>query len=399
MYLSICAQEKDFKKELKDDDIRHYYIPGITDKNVDNIADENKFYSELTCLYDLWKNHRGDIVGLEHYRRFFVTPDSDVWNHENAKKIELIGEKEIKDILDNNDIILCRQYVPAKNALTFCFSTRHNAIDKDSVHYKLFVDWFEYLRHYNYHNDFIDFMIRKMSESNSLYANNMFISNYDTIDEYCNWLFPSLENFRNIYYKEGLPLRSMGYLAEWTMGYWMMYHKKRIYDLYKVVYKDNFKGYMCSFTKEELNIAEKSKEAVELMNRVKTEYNSINVSKTFNFSRRICLSTENEKYIQYIIAANIKYGIVTYLYKSKDYIIPLALKEFICKYHKYVKLNISEDDRRYYIISEKEGLFLFDPNSLSTSLEEHPEGISTKAPMIVFEDIPTVKEIRLVIRK
>ena len=60
----------------------------------DNIDFLNPWYCELTGLYYLWKHCDDDIVGLEHYRRYFV----------NGKG-NLLSENEIRNILKNYDVI------------------------------------------------------------------------------------------------------------------------------------------------------------------------------------------------------------------------------------------------------------------------------------------------------
>lgn len=66
----------------------------------DNIDFLNPWYCELTGLYYLWKHVDDDIVGLEHYRRYFV-------NNKN----KLLSENEIREILKDYDVIVCDKQI------------------------------------------------------------------------------------------------------------------------------------------------------------------------------------------------------------------------------------------------------------------------------------------------
>lgn len=46
------------------------------DDTGDNISLKNRNYCELTGLYWLWKNNQCDIIGVCHYRRFFLEKDA-----------------------------------------------------------------------------------------------------------------------------------------------------------------------------------------------------------------------------------------------------------------------------------------------------------------------------------
>ena len=44
----------------------------LGDDTKDHISEKNPFYCELTGIYWLWKNIDCDVIGICHYRRYFV---------------------------------------------------------------------------------------------------------------------------------------------------------------------------------------------------------------------------------------------------------------------------------------------------------------------------------------
>ena len=163
----------------------------------DNIDFLNPWYCELTGLYYLWKHVDDEIVGLEHYRRYFI-------NNRN----NLLSENEIKNILKNNDVICC--LYNNKSSIFQAFK-KHNfgtyeffSLVKELPDYKLG-------RNYLCGNNFIVF--------------NMFICKKEIIDEYCNWFFTNIAALE--LKKEHK--RYIGYIAEYIFGAWLYSKKLKIY--------------------------------------------------------------------------------------------------------------------------------------------------------------------------
>lgn len=183
-------------KFLPLDNIREKFL--IDQKHEgDNIDFLNPWYCELTGLYYLWKHVDDDIVGLEHYRRYFVND-----------KGNLLSENEIKDILKDNDVI-CKKWVfkehNQKNAYTFL---------KSGVYF-------------SYYNKFLSFLptneknfIKNELNTMPYFAQcNMFICKKKIIDEYLDWLFTYIINFSaNELHKAP---RIIGYVAEFIFGAWL----------------------------------------------------------------------------------------------------------------------------------------------------------------------------------
>lgn len=178
----------------------------------DNIDKLNPWYCELTGMYYMWKHEDEDIVGLEHYRRYFVQN-----NH-------IITKEEIETILKDHDIIMYKW--PHDTA----FQDMDGAGKGKELRFAL--DLVEVLHNKEMRNFFENDMKQK-----GVYEGNMFICRKEVIDEYCQFLFPLLEQF-----DKGHKFRINridGYIAEYMFGPWMKYKQKKIYDCPRVTLDKN----------------------------------------------------------------------------------------------------------------------------------------------------------------
>lgn len=193
-------------KFLPLDNIREKFI--IDEKHEgDNIDFLNPWYCELTGLYYLWKHVDDDIVGLEHYRRYF-------WycNH-------LLDENTIRNTLQNHDIICIR------NGYTFIHPPRtwleQNKKWFDMQKFLIFIKTYVCQDYYNACVNHLN------SDWHAL--GNMFIAKKETINEYCEFIFDVLFNYFEAerFYGRTVPNRMMGYFTEFLLGAWILYNNKK----------------------------------------------------------------------------------------------------------------------------------------------------------------------------
>ena len=186
----------------------------LLDNTGDNISAKNKTFCELTALYWLWKNSHADIVGLNHYRRFL----SEKRFTKDPKYV--LGQERIETILENYDIIL-----PKESLLWGTVRQQYSTgqYDKD---YILCGDILKE-RYPEYYNDFLT-----ISNSDSIFICNMFVSKKALCNQYCSWLFDilfELENKVDISTYTASEKRIFGYLSERLFNVWILHNRPTIY--------------------------------------------------------------------------------------------------------------------------------------------------------------------------
>ena len=199
------------------------------DNTLDNISQKNKFYCELTALYWIWKNINCDVIGLEHYRRYFIGTEPLVVNPNGKPElIYAISKDEINDILapSNDTMILPKPWIMKKTTVKDQFSSFHGRANYLLME-KCLVETYPNLR-----EAFLDIM-----NSNRIYTCNMFICKTNLIHKYCEWLFPLLLKIENAM-DLSLPAnnRMIGYMSERLFNVWLLIHHPHIVEKDTIVF-------------------------------------------------------------------------------------------------------------------------------------------------------------------
>lgn len=178
------------------------------DDSGDSISIKNKNYCELTGLYWIYKNIKCDIVGICHYRRYFV------------KNEDFLNQEYIEGILKDYDII-----VPFSGDTEYSTNLEHYK----EVHYIKDMEICKDVvlsKHPNYKEAFDLFL-----NTNLASLGNMFIARKEIFDEYCQWLFGILfevEKRIDISNYDPFQARIFGYLSERLFRIWLFMHEYKV---------------------------------------------------------------------------------------------------------------------------------------------------------------------------
>lgn len=137
------------------------------DDTGDNISALNKYYSELTGLYWIWKNyHTADYVGLCHYRRYFMN-----------EKGALLKKEDYIRILSEYDVIIAK---PIHNSRSYyeMYEEAHNIQDLLAVEEAIGKLHPEYLPYF-----------QEVMHGKDSYVGNLFVTVKGVWNAYAEWLF------------------------------------------------------------------------------------------------------------------------------------------------------------------------------------------------------------------
>ena len=180
----------------------------LSDNTGDNISEKNKSYCELTGIYWIWKNISCDIVGICHYRRYFV------------KDEDFLTKEYIEDTLKKYDIIVSHSGGTDKSSLWEHYAANHFEADMNICREVVGDMYPEYLAAFDL-----------CLNCNLFTLGNMMITRKDIFDKYCEWLFPLLEEVErrtDISEYDDFQKRLYGYLAERLLRVWIIANEYKI---------------------------------------------------------------------------------------------------------------------------------------------------------------------------
>lgn len=183
-------------------------LPYMGDDTGDNISEKNRNYCELTGIYWAWKNIDCDIIGICHYRRYFV--------RDNA----VLTQEQIESTLADFDVIVSKSAgTPYKN-LREHYNDKHVEKDLEVCRSVLNEMCPDYLSAFDL-----------CMNCNLFTLGNMIITRKEIFDRYCEWLFPILsevEKRTDISGYDTFQARIYGYLSERLLRVWLLRQPLRV---------------------------------------------------------------------------------------------------------------------------------------------------------------------------
>ena len=235
----VCCHKEDIYKES------NTYFPlhvgkALSKENLkmqgddvgDNISQKNYSYCELTGMYWAWKNLKNiDYIGLCHYRRYFdfnqngrgVFPLTTIPNDQFGTLNLNVSDKAERWLKNGGCIVAKPTHLHTSLYLQYCEG--HYSTD-----FKILGDVIRETLPPMYLKGFWDYLVK----SNKFSPFNMFVMNWRQFDDYCNWLFPLLQEVENrldISHYSPYQKRVFGYLGERLLNLYVRTNKLKTMEL------------------------------------------------------------------------------------------------------------------------------------------------------------------------
>ncbi len=180
----------------------------IGDNTGEHISEKNPNYCELTGMYWMWKNVTCDVIGLCHYRRYFVQNDT------------ILTKNYIEQVMNGYDMIIGNSSMSPHGSVEEHYIHQHGKQDLEICRQVLEQLAPDYLEAYDW-----------CMTSNLMNLGNMVITTKKLYDAYCAWLFPILfeiEKQTDISGYDTYQARIYGFLSERLFRVWITQQEIRV---------------------------------------------------------------------------------------------------------------------------------------------------------------------------
>ncbi len=155
------------------------------DDTGENISLKNPLYCELTGLYWCFHHLTYDHLGLVHYRRYF-TLKSRSQQKKLGKLACVLSQQECEELMKKYRVIVPKKRNYYIDTVYNHYSNTFDGHQLDESRDILEKRCPEYLQAFD-----------ELMKSKKAYIFNMFIMDRELVADYCNWLFPILEELEN----------------------------------------------------------------------------------------------------------------------------------------------------------------------------------------------------------
>lgn len=181
------------------------------DDTGDSISCLNRYYSELTGVYWIWKNYRdADHVGVCHYRRYLIT-----------QKGSIFKESELEEILQNYEIITTKRL-----KLNFSYYDGY----AKNYHLKDLIETGKVLKekYPEYYEVF-----ERLVHQKETYFGNIMVASKKLFDEYAAWLFDiffEVQKRIDVESYDDYHKRVFGFISEFLLYVWIQTKQLKTYE-------------------------------------------------------------------------------------------------------------------------------------------------------------------------
>lgn len=205
----------------------HGKLPGnwAYDNDGENISAKNLSYNELTGLYWMWKNAEEDVVGLCHYRRYFVSSSGKINNLLFGKQTGFLQDEKIRKVLETHDMIVHNKTIFMEGCGKQFLRTQKHPEDLELTGYIIKRDFPEYA------DDF-----EKVCSRRTCHLLNVVIAGKELLNRYCQWLFDVLETVEKELKARGEEdfSRRLGMIGERLLDVWIAHNHVRVKECFMI---------------------------------------------------------------------------------------------------------------------------------------------------------------------